>query len=163
VLLDSSKNVFRAFQLLRNSNLNVKIIHLVRDPRGVVWSFMKKNIDHKPKKPLTALFDYIALNSISILIKMFYKRKVIKVKYEDLVYKPKNEIYRILSFINLDYLNLLDSINKEKLFKVKYIFDGNRIRNQIIIRFTPDEEWKEKLPAIYKIICNVCAKAIYRL
>lgn len=49
ILVDSGKNPGRAYLMLNNDNFNVKVIHLVRDPRGVLWSQIKKKSNKKPK------------------------------------------------------------------------------------------------------------------
>ena len=59
ILLDSSKNLCRGIRLYRSGEVQSMIIYLIRDPRGVVWSFWKMNVEQKPKKTFRAAIDYI--------------------------------------------------------------------------------------------------------
>ena len=152
VILDSSKSVARAYKLLMYPNFNVKVIHLIRDPRGTVWSFIKKDLEQKPKKPLRAIFDYITLNGASILIRYLFRDKVIKVKYEDLIRQPAGVVEQILDFVNLDHGNVIDMIESDAEFDVKHLIDGNRIRRNKTIKFNPDEAWKDNLAIVYRVL-----------
>ena len=41
VILDSSKKPLRTYALLATGTVDVRVLHLVRDGRGVVWSRLK--------------------------------------------------------------------------------------------------------------------------
>lgn len=161
LILDSSKNVCRAIALLKHPNLNIKVIHLIRDPRGTVWSFMKKDVEQKHKDSLRALLDYFVINSTATMVRYLYKDRVIKVKYEDLVNHPSETIERIFKFIDLDDCRVQSMIGNDAELEIRHIFDGNRVRRNHSIKFRGDDEWKLKLPRIYKILCSIIARPIY--
>lgn len=161
IVLDSSKNVCRALFLLKFLNTNVKVIYLIRDPRGTLWSFMKKNVEQKPKKPVKAIIDYVAINSAASFTRYLFRKQVIKVRYEDLVLSPEKEIATIAQFIGIYPKPLTERFNSKKEFKIKYLIDGNRVRKNNCIKFKADEEWKNKLPKVYKILCKIIASPIY--
>jgi hypothetical protein len=163
IVLDSSKSVCRAYKLLTYQKLNVKVIQLIRDPRGAAWSFMKKDVEQKPKNILRAVFDYIFLNGACILIRYLFKEKVIKVKYEDLIDDPVDVIEKIIDFAKLENFNLASLIEENSEFKVEHLIDGNRIRKHKFIKFSPDEEWKKMLPQFYKLVCVIFARPLYFL
>jgi hypothetical protein len=89
VIVDSSKHPSIAYVLSRIQNLELYVVHLVRDPRGVVysWSTPKEYLPAAP--PLAVTLRWVAFNSASELL----KRQVQKywlIRYEDLVSNPKN-------------------------------------------------------------------------
>ncbi|MCK4785079.1 MAG: sulfotransferase domain-containing protein [Desulfobacteraceae bacterium] len=163
IILDSSKSVCRAIALLKQPNVNMKAIHLIRDPRGTVWSFMKKDVEQKPKDTMRALFDYFVLNATSTLVRHMFRNRVMKVKYEELVRQPAETIGKIFDFIGLDESIVLSMIKNDAEFEVQHLFDGNRVRKNNTIKFRADEEWKKKLPRIYKILCTILARPLYFL
>lgn len=163
VILDSSKNVCRAFLLLRNNSMNVKVIHLIRDPRGTLWSFMKKNLEQEPKKTYRAIFDYIVLNGVAAFIRFLYRDRVIKVKYEDLIDQPAAVVQLLLEFIGLEKGNIIDLLNNNAEFQIRHLIDGNRVRKNKTITFNADEEWKKRLPWAYNLLCMVIARPFYFL
>jgi hypothetical protein len=153
VILDASKNISRAQRLLETSEFDVKVIHLIRDPRGIVWSFMKKNVEHKPKKPFKALLDYILLNLAAVYLRYSFKDAVLKVKYENLIRHPQRVFQQICDFIGIDEGGISEKLENGAEFKVTHIIDGNRIRKNRAIKFSPDEEWKTKLPFWHRALC----------
>ena len=163
IIVDSSKNLSRALHLLKCNELNVKIIHLIRDPRGVVWSFMKKNVEQKAKRPLKAIWDYICINLICYILRLIYKEKIIKIVYEDLVYAQTKTLYKLSKFIKINFCELDDIIKKNDDISVKYLIDGNRIRKNRTIKIKIDDEWKYKLAFKYKKIAALFGKPIYYL
>jgi len=163
VILDSSKNICRAYTLLSSNIFNIKVIHLIRDPRGTVWSFMKKGLEQETKNTLRAIFDYILLNGTSTLIRYMFSDKVIKIKYEDLIKEPTEIIKKILCNLNLDDGNVAEMVENGAEFDVNHLIDGNRIRKNKNIRFIPDEGWKKNLPLSQRIITTILALPIYKL
>ncbi len=67
--IDSSKSAGRAIALLKNEKLDVKVIHMVRDPRGVYYSFQKKNIVTPVKNVLSVAIYWNTNNILADLIK----------------------------------------------------------------------------------------------
>lgn len=163
IILDSSKNICRALFLLTFLSNKVKVIHLIRDPRGTLWSFMKKNVEQKSKKPIKAIIDYIAINSAASLIRYLFKKHVIKVRYEDIEKNPGKAISNIADFVGLTPMHLIERLNSKDVFEIKYLIDGNRVRKNHTIKFHADEEWKSKLPIIHKMLCSLIACPIYYL
>jgi hypothetical protein len=108
VLVDSSKSPLIPFLLHTNTNLGVKVIHIVRDPRAVAYSMsrVKPSLERKNGRERNIqqlntfsttwrwitwnlLFEFLALVGLSVL----------RVRYEDLVQKTDQELSRIGNFI----------------------------------------------------------------
>ena len=78
--------------------------------------------------------------------------------------KNANEtIGKILAFVGLDESLVLSMIKNDAEFEVQHLLDGNRVRKNHRIKFRADEEWKIKLPRIYKILCTIMARPLYFL
>lgn len=163
IIVDSSKNVCRAYSLLKNFGETTRVIHLIRDPRGTVWSFMKKGIEQESKTYFRTIFDYTALNLAGIAIRRLFPTKVLKITYEDLTCQTAATINKILTFMELNVKGDEGRCLTGSTFHLPNMIDGNRIRKNDSIVFRPDEEWKQGLPLTYKVLTQIFAMPVYVL
>src|SRR5680860_1275253 len=103
ILFDSSKSPQRAFNLSKSNLLDVKIIHLMRDPRGVVWSYkksFKKDLkaglqrDMKGTSLLKSVYSWLAINSRAFSTVKSANVPTLSVNYENFCANPDHEINR---------------------------------------------------------------------
>jgi hypothetical protein len=170
-IVDSSKEIGRSFYLLTRFPAEVKVIHLVRDGRGVMWSVLKRLRAGWPFKFmrvawysrrywailfLTALFWSFG-NALGLLLSYFHKSQILVVRYEDLCNNPGNELARIGQFLSLDMTNLMKQIEEKKPLKIGHNIGGNHMRYNETGTFTfkPDVSWPRKLPIRYKRMFSV--------
>lgn len=158
IIFDSSKSPQRAFNLSKSDLLDVKIIHLMRDPRGVVWSYkksFKKNEraglqkDMKATSLLKAIYSWLATNSRAFSTVKSANVPTLSVMYEEFCINPDYEIQRILEFV-LDEkprqkINLSNSLTTES-----HTIAGNRLRMKRDIVIKPDFAWKSNLNVFQK-------------
>lgn len=138
IIIDTSTNIRIAENLL--SDENWKVILLVRDPRGVLYSCKKADIRHNSKEPLKRKINvFIDFAKKAILLKN--NPKVLLVKYEDLCRKPSLEIVRISNFLNIDFED--DMLNFKK--DLGHTVMGNRIRFDNKKNITEDLSWQKNL------------------
>lgn len=136
VVLDSSKDFTRLASLLA-SDLPVEVVHLVRDPRGVVFSGIRK------KRPIGAVCRrYVRTNVASAYL--LRDKPHVEVRYEDLARHPERELARILDLVGLDieHEQLADWRNVER-----HNFAGNRMRTGGSKKIRPHEAWRTDLSA----------------
>lgn len=143
VILDSSKDLNEAELLCSNKRYKIIFIHLVRDGRGVVWSFMKKKITF-----WTALRHWVFTNLRAEIIKRRNGVKYINVKYERFVENPDKMIKKILSGIGLEY----EPVMLNYLSLPQHQLTGNRMRFNNNIQIKEDIEWKMRLPILNKLL-----------
>jgi len=143
ILLDSAKYIGRWHSLKKNRSIQLKGIYLVRDVRGVIYSFKKKV--QTSRTPLSAMVYYVLVNMLAQLITMFDKN-VIKIKYEDLFLETETAIVRICEHLGVDSLELIEKIKENKDFEIGHIIGGNRLRNNRTIKLHFDEKWKSNMP-----------------
>ncbi|WP_417237348.1 MULTISPECIES: sulfotransferase family protein [Flavobacteriaceae] len=118
-------------------------IHIVRDPRDVVCSYVKANLYDNYLEALR--FWELANLKAEALKKMIPASNFLQLKYEDLVTNPEQELKRVCFFLNLEYTPkmLLFWQNKDSLGDVKYNEHHNNIGNPI--NSTSIGKWKGKL------------------
>lgn len=141
VLIDASKSTRGAFArplYYKRCNASIKVIHVMRNPRGVMQSFAKGgNRSHskelvKAKRggSLRALFSWFFTNAmVSIFYKKFLSKDELYVLDYDLLTRNfEKEIKRLYEFLEID---VNDSLLKEEIaLSEDFSFSGNRMRLQ---------------------------------
>ncbi|HEY7524038.1 MAG TPA: sulfotransferase [Candidatus Limnocylindrales bacterium] len=101
VFVDTSKERMRARYLLRELDVDLRVIHLVRDPRGVVDSVLRR--DRADGDAAAAARRWARTHGaiLRALDHLPYDRRLL-VRYEDLCANPRAELDRIDRFLGLD-------------------------------------------------------------
>jgi hypothetical protein len=167
VIVDCSKSPVRAFALGMMPGIDLYLVHLVRDGRGVITSHRKSFEgdlqdgtvrDHKghPKWKTVvrrgvlypvSVVRWIARNLAAewICIQLGPKRTM-RLRYEDFVADPKVALGRVGSLIELDFTDVANAASSEKPMQAGHNIGGNRTKKSGIITLRPDaEEWKTAL------------------
>jgi len=168
IIVDSSKSARetsgRAYALKRYTSLDVRLIHLVRDVRGVVWSAIggpgspeRSQSRSTPLRAANAVAGWILANTACLCTaKRLGRDAVLTVRYEDLVLDPTTELGRIGSFLALDMTGLSDRVRSCAPLNVGHNLGGNRLRFSGAITLKPDFEWQSRLPQRYRYLA-LCA------
>jgi len=106
-------------------------IHIIRDPRDVVCSYVKANLYDDYNSALA--FWKQANIKAEALKEQLSVSQFIQLRYEDLVTNPEQELKRVCVFLNLEYKPemLLFWQNKDSLGDVKYNEHHKNIGNPI--------------------------------
>jgi Sulfotransferase family len=156
IVVDSSKDVADAVLLRRMPNVDAHIVHLVRDSRGVAFSWSKwllrpeftTSPTYMPRYgPAYASIDWVAANLPYHLIGALSIPRLF-VRYESLVKSPRVEIARIADFLGANLaqpdLSFLDGASGEPVHD--HTVSGNPMRfDPGPIRIRLDDEWRVKM------------------
>lgn len=145
-ILDSSKYVGRFLLLNQLKNEKLKGIYVIRDIRGVIYSFSKKV--QTTKKPLSTILYYLLINTFAQIV-CWLNKDIIKLRYEDLVENPTQVVNHIYSYL---LENSENNLVLNKSFEMPHIIGGNRLKINRSIKINKDEEWKHKLSRRKQII-----------
>ena len=150
-VVDSSKRMGRAYMLMRNPYLNAKVIHIVRDPRGALWSQQKRDVEQKYKRPLKALGHYWTKNLSCHLVAWFSPgNRVLRVRYEDLTLRCGEVLAQLEDFLELPMEPLRELVAADRPLSVGNLLDGNRLRRQPELRLRIDSAWRTRLSGLWK-------------
>lgn len=155
VAVDSSKRPARALALARVPGVDLRILHLVRDGRGVLCSLRqayekneKKGIERpirpKPTWRVAALWTFANL-SAEYACRHVDDGHSELLRYEHLVQNPVSALARIGDLADLDLGFLGKRAARGGSFDAGHAIAGNRVRMQEEIRLRPDREWHERL------------------
>jgi hypothetical protein len=156
IVVDSSKSPVRAFALGMIPGIDLYVVHLVRDGRGLITSLRKtfeKDLeagimwDHKGHPMWKTVVRWVVLNLASewVCIQLGPKRTM-RLRYEDFVADPEAALGKIGSLIELDLTSVADAASSGKPMQAGHNIGGNRTRKSGFIVLRPDnEEWKTAL------------------
>jgi len=160
IVVDSSKIPLRAFLLSLIPQLDLKIIHLVRDARGVAWSLRKSfkadalagvQRDIRPQPIAQTVIEWMRINAQSNWVRgKLDARRSMGVRYEELTADPRRTLGRIGDLIGCELRELADKVEQDQALSVGHTIAGNRMRMAGQARLRPDEEWRYKMGAMDK-------------
>lgn len=157
VLVDSSKRPVRAYVLSLIPGIDLRVIQLVRDGRGVLWSLKKRyakdeeaGVQHAivPQPTWRVAASWIATNLLAACVRRWVRPGYSAlVRYEDFVGNPERVLCRVGETVGLDLGQVGTQLAAGMPMKVGHSVAGNRVRMTGHIRLCPDVEWIEKLDA----------------
>ena len=160
-LIDASKDFYRLHWLLYCHRINVRVIHIVKDPRGYVYSNIKGEKAGGLKRTLLAIrmsLKYAIENTIiEFVMRQTLRENIFFMRYEDLAANPEVAIQRVSRWLDIPFQsNMMNGFRKNE----NHAIAGNLTRH-LKTDIVMDEEWKTGLePRLKKIIsCMTGLKA----
>lgn len=156
IIVDSSKTPGRALALSQIQGIDLSLLHLVRDGRGVAWSLQKSYAKdpargiQRPLKGRTVSRSAFAWRVINTLTERAMARvprdKRLTLRYEDLVTEPDEALHRIGQTVGVDMSGLSEAIKEGSEFSVGHTIAGNRIRMGGRLQLKADRAWEDQMP-----------------
>ncbi len=138
IFFDVSKDPRRVEYLSKNNNYDLKVIHLVRDVRGVLNSFRKRGGSKNLNKHT---IHWLRVNHSALwLKKRLPKETYLLIKYENLCENTTGVLSEICRFIGVEPLDLISTVNTRPHHII-----GNEMRLRPFTGLQLDEEWKTSL------------------
>jgi len=151
VILDSSKNPSYALLLQTCADIDLHILHLVRDSRAVAYSRLRRKkrpeIHWKDEfmaitPPRKTALEWNAVNLATELLKRGASSYTF-LRYEDFVRSPKSTVSTVLGGLGLDLDGLTFSSDTSIHLKGNHTVSGNPSRFQVgDVQLTLDDEWR---------------------
>ena len=165
VIVDDMKQPLYGEMLLKNPNIDLYIVQVVRDPRGVIHSDLKRS---KQNHPFYSKQKFL-LPRLCVVWNLVYKTankmfsnnsKFISIKYEDFVESPEKYVDIISNFVGeeIDAKKFIKG-NKIKFFKENHHIGGHhKFENKEVV-LAQDESWKNDSSRLnIKIIEMFCGR-----
>lgn len=162
-VVDSSKSPARALALSYSPEIELIPVHLVIDPRSLVWSLqrewaadLRSGIQHpmKPVSAVAATAGWLATNWASEAIKRRLP-KVLLLRYEDFTAEPGAAVERILraAVTPAAKQHFSGEIRPNQL----HLLAGNRVRRQHKVQIRCDRAWVRGMPTGKKRLVRLLA------
>ena len=136
-LIDSSKNPHRLKFLLQIPELETRVIHLVRDGRGVAHTYIHDNGWSVEKSAIEWRRGVVAAETLLARLDRNMWRQV---RYEDLCSDPQTELQKLCVFLNLDP----SRVNLDFRSAGLHVF-GNKMRLSSEQAIHLDDKWRTEL------------------
>jgi hypothetical protein len=153
-IVESSLSPRRAFVLASMPGIDLHLVHVVRDGRGVIWSHknpakaaVRKSFEPKTTRHVTRYWLTANLQSAFVYSHLRADRRM-RLRYEDFAIDPHAALARIGAFVGEDLTGLL---TPERAIRQpapqRHTPGGNRVRLLREVQVRQDFGWMEQLPA----------------
>jgi len=139
-IIDSSKNIRRLEKLVAIKDFNIKPIHLIRHPGGVVYSNIKLGGNW-----LTSTRQYT--NKFMHTRRLLENRHFFTIYYEELASTPQQTLAKLMKWLGLPFQET--QLNWKSV--PHHNIGGSNMRFSGDSQIKLDNEWKKKLSWIQKI------------
>mgnify|MGYP006292034251 CR=1 FL=1 len=138
-LLDATKDPVQGWRAWQVDGLEVRILHLVRDPRGFVASCVKKGLG------LTGNLRWWVKNAAAAerLRERVGDGRFLRLRYEDLCRNPVDALNALAGFAGVEPVGELPGWRHRQHHVI-----GNQMRLGDNDAIRPDESWREDLPPL---------------
>ena len=155
-IVDSSKLPARAMALALIPEIDLRVIHVVRDGRGVAWSLAKAygrdvksglQREIKPKSVSRTALRWIMVNlETEYLLRKLSPEKVMRLRYEDFISDPADVMRKIGALAELDFGGIGEKLQRGEPVRPGHQIAGNRLRMNASISLAKDELWRSMMP-----------------
>jgi len=163
IIVDATKTPWRALVLSMIRGVHLRIIHLVRDVRGVAWS-MKKGLkkdnrggvqrDQRPRPVSRTAVYWLIMNLQASWVRRHVRPvRSMLIRYEDFVAHPELILTQLGSFLERDFGGLSMAAATGAAFSIGHVIAGNRLRMAGEVRLSGDTEWEKLMSAGDRIVC----------
>ncbi len=168
LLIDSSKTGRGSFYRsasLATAGFDVRVLHLVRDPRAVIYSvqrFAQKKYGIAQHYPsllygMKTAISWSITNLITTSLSLSGKISVDRVRYEDLVAHPIETLKKVERALNIDLSDCIQCVRNDDLIQPGHITFGNDIRMHGPTRLRPQAaSWRSGLSSQAKLGAMIC-------
>ena len=175
VLVDSSKNPARALALSRVPGLDLRMLHLVRDVRGVAYSLRIPYRETPKEGPFANVKrrSHLRFAGTWALVNYFCERvraglggPSLFLRYEDYTADPDTALAGVAALLGVRCLRY--TADASNLLKQGHQIAGNVIRMQPVQSIAPDETWRSrfgfvKQKGLYFLVLPFMLRYRYRL
>lgn len=159
VVVDSSKYPAEPAALLGRDDIDLRVLHLVRDPRASALSWATPK-DYIPAMGVARSTSYwTGINAASELVTRAAPRSL-RLRYEDFAAAPAAALRQVLRLCDVDEAPPVDEQGRAVL-GVNHTVTGNPDRlRQGPVTIRPDERWRRSLPRHQRVLATAVASPL---
>jgi hypothetical protein len=158
IIVDSTKTPWRAMVLAGLPGVELRVVHLVRHPAGVVWSIKKaargKETDPSPRSVVRSSLYWLIFNLQAERVRRRLPAShSLRVRYEDLALRPDETMGRIGALLDCDLKEVGLQAVSGASFPVQHVIAGNPVRMNGNVRLRIDKDWQHHLSPFDRSLC----------
>lgn len=152
-IVDGSKAWQQLHLLELSGRFDLRVVHLVRDVRGVVHSYARKygELGH-------GLAKWIKPSVAAMVMERQFPGRWLRVRYEDLARDPAATLARICALIDLDYDPAMLRFRAGRWLGI----GGNRMSHRTDDTIRLDEKWRREMSWRDRVIVGAVGGALNR-
>lgn len=164
LIVDTSKHPADAALLGRMADVEHTIVHAVRDPRGVTYSWRRRKQGIARRKTVLAALDWQATNWAADAVRRRHPTTSMLIRYEDLMEAPRRHVQAIADVAGLPPAPGLFVGENSVLLRPNHTISGNPGRfsaGPTDIRL--DDRWQHEMtPALKSLVTSLTATGLRR-
>jgi hypothetical protein len=155
-VVDCSKLPGRAMAISAIPRIDLRLVHLIRDGRGVAWSLSKpiaRDLESGVERELPARSTTRTAARwcvVNLAAEHVGRRvgpgKSLRMRYEDLVATPAAELQRLAALVDIDLSMVSTLIESGDPLAPGHVVAGSRLRMKSSLRLSFDQEWRRRMP-----------------
>lgn len=169
VVVDSSKVPLYGYLLGTIPTIDLYVVHLIRDPRAVSFSWLKTRLlpplpgEDRPlyMDRYSSIKSSMVWNVTNVAVEMLWRRqskRYMRLRYEDFVDRPQESLQRILELVHEQdsSLSLPFEAGRQIELGVNHTTSGNPSRFHTgTLELRPDKEWVTRMRLRDKVLASV--------
>lgn len=147
VVVDSSKSPAHVLEVVEHAHLDVRVLHLVRDPRAVAHSWSRRSIETFRFGPASSSLNWLVMNlAVETLLRPRLGHRLMLLRYEDFVAEPRASIAAICAWAGIRAEALPFAGDDAVALRDNHSVGGNPSRFRTgEVAIAADEEWAERM------------------
>jgi hypothetical protein len=151
IVVDSSKRPSDAAIINLVPSLRLYVVHLVRDPRAVAFSWAKRQPGIDRHGVLDSSVSWVVWNLACSALRRTIPERALLVRYEDFVREPSETMQRILELVREDPRKIPPSSERKFQLRDTHTVSGNPARFRTgSTQVRTDDEWVAGLGHVNK-------------
>jgi hypothetical protein len=164
VVIDSSKSPTYGYVLGTLPDIELYVVHLVRDPRSVQYSLLRRRMEgHEVYLKHNAAKGAIAWNTLNLVTEATWRRssRYLRLRFEDFVSNPREVVERVLDMTQETVDQLPFTVEGKVELRATHSRGGSPSRFHTgAIELRLDEAWREKMRAADKALVTTLTRPL---
>ncbi len=160
VVVDSSKLPSHAYLLKLTGAAELFVVHLVRDPRGCAYSWLKSRRHPNPAigefpnwSPTRTSLNWIYTNGAIRKLWGSSEGRYLVLRYEDFIARPEDSVRRIIRFVGQPAMRLPFLSHHTVCLAPTHGVSGNTVRFDTgPVQLTLDDKWRTAMRPMHKLL-----------
>jgi Sulfotransferase family len=160
VIVDSSKLASHAYLLELTGAVELFMVHLVRDPRGVAYSWMKSRRHPNPAigdfehwHPARTALNWVYTNGAIRKLWGAAEGRYLALRYEDFIAQPEASVRQIMQFVGQPATSLPFLSDHSVSLAPTHGVSGNTVRFESgPVHLTLDDKWCTAMTPMHKLL-----------
>jgi len=149
-MVDASKDVYRLLWLLDSKMVDLRVVHIIKDPRSFVYSMANRDGSFPWLFSLRMTIRWIVENELatSLAARRLAREEVLVLLYEDLARHPNKTRDKLAQWLGINARSWSPRSFRQK---ANHAIAGNKMRwSRSPIKL--DERWRDGLPVPHQIM-----------